>query len=144
MTVIAWDGKTLAADKQVTYGVTKQVVTKIFRHGEMLLAICGNASAGMELIEWFKSGAVPRDYPEGNRKEDSGASLIVISVDRIVRKYECGPFPSVLEGPFCAFGSGDESALVAMACGLDARAAVEVTCRFNTGCGMGIDTLELQ
>jgi hypothetical protein len=110
----------------------------------MLLAICGNASSGMELIDWFKSGATPKDYPDGNRKEDSGASLIVIGADRIVRKYESSPFSLVVEGPFCAFGSGDESALVAMACGLDARAAVEVTCRFNTGCGMGIDALELK
>lgn len=143
MTVIAWDGKTLAADKLMCHGATKQTTTKIFRHGPELLAITGNLSIGLEVMEWYKAGAIDKDYPAGNRSENAGASLVIIKRQGTVVKYESSPIPFTVEGEFCAFGSGDESALVAMACGCDARKAVELTCRFNTGCGNGIDALTL-
>ena len=144
MTVIAWDGKTLAADKLACFGATRGTVTKIFRSGSCLLAVAGNLSAGMEMIEWFKAGAVPADYPPGNRTENSGASLIVVRSDRTVWKFESSPAPFRVEGDFCAFGCGDESALIAMECGKSAREAVELTSKYNTGCGNGTDALALE
>ena len=45
MTVIAWDGHTLAADKRsVSGGGIARTVTKIQRHGDCLIAMtdCGN------------------------------------------------------------------------------------------------------
>lgn len=143
MTVLAWDGKTLAADKLMCCGVTKGTVTKIHRFGDSLLGVTGNLSMGMEVLEWFKAGAIAKDYPPGNRDVNSGASLIIVKPDKTVWKYESSPHAFKVEGEFCAFGSGDESAMVAMECGCDARKAVEVTCKYNTGCGNGIDTLEL-
>lgn len=146
MTVIAWDGRTLAADKLCTFGPTKGTVTKIFRHGDCLVGIAGNLSVGMETLEWFKAGAVPADYPAANRvdrSEGGGASLFVIRPDGTAWKYESTPVPWKFDSAFCAVGSGDESALVAMHCGKSAREAVEIVCRFNTGCGNGVDILTL-
>lgn len=143
MTVIAWDGKTLAADKLACFGATRGTVTKIFRSGNCLLAVAGNLSAGMELLQWFKAGAEPADYPPGNRVENQGASLIVVRPDRTVWKFESSPYAFRVEGDFCAFGCGDESALIAMECGKTAQEAVEIASKYNTGCGNGIDTLEL-
>lgn len=144
MTVIAWDGHTLAADKQSTNGMTQLTVTKIHRHGGYLLAICGNASAGMETLQWFIDGAVPNAYPAGNRVPDQGASLIVIGRNAKVLKYESSPYPFEVEGEFCAFGCGDESAMVAMHCGKTAAEAVAIASIYNTGCGRGVDVLELE
>ena len=144
MTVIAWDGKTLAADKLACFGATKGTVTKIHRVYDCLIGVTGNLSMGMELIDWFKDGAIHKDYPAGNREENSGSSLIVVKPDKTVWKYESTPHPFKVEGEFCAFGSGDESAMIAMDCGCDARRAVEVTCKYNTGCGNGIDVLEFK
>lgn len=144
MTCIAFDGKTLAADKLVCFGPTKGTVTKIFRHGSELLAVAGNLSIGMETMQWYRDGAAPSAYPAANRNTGDGASLIVIKPDSTVLKYESSPFPFKLEGPFAAFGSGDESAMIAMECGADARRAVELASKYNTGCGNGIDTLELE
>lgn len=96
------------------------------------------------MIEWFKAGAVPTAYPPTNRTENQGASLIVVRNDRTVWKFESSPVPFRVEGDFCAFVCGDESALIAMDCGKSAREAVEITSRYNTGCGNGIDTLELE
>lgn len=143
MTVLAWDGKTLAADKLCCFGPTKGTVTKIFRCHHELIGIAGNLSVGMETIDWYRSGAVPADYPAANRTAEGGASLIVIRGDRTAWKYESSPFPFKMEGAFVAFGSGDESAMCAMECGADARRAVEVASKYNSTCGNGVDALEL-
>jgi hypothetical protein len=144
MTVIAWDGKTLAADKLACFGNTKGTVTKIFRHGAELVGITGTLSTGQEMFEWYKAGAKPTEFPSSNRGADKGSSLVVIRADKTAWKYESGPYPFQMEDPQCAWGCGDETAKVAMACGLNARDAVLMTIRFNTGCGNGVDTLEME
>lgn len=143
MTVIAWDGKTLAADKLTCNGWTRGSTTKIFRHGAELLGVTGSLPIGLEVRDWYAAGAVRSDFPTHNRDADKGASLIVIKPDRSVWKYENGPIPFRVEGKFCAFGSGDEAALVAMYCGKSAAEAVGLVSMVNTTCGMGIDTLPM-
>lgn len=143
MTVIAWDGKTLAADKLVSYGTTKGTVTKIMRHGAELLGVTGTVSVGLEMVEWYRSGADPDKFPASNRKEDAGSSLILIRADGTAWKFESGPHPYRIEDPCPAWGCGDQAAMVAMACGLSARDAVLMAQRFDSGCGNGVDTLEL-
>lgn len=143
MTVIAFDGKTLAADRLVVFGNTKGSVTKVFRVGAHLVGIAGSASLGMEALEWFKGGADPSKYPERNRESDSGASLLVIRPDRTAWKYESSPYPFQLEGPYCAIGCGDEAALVAMSLGKTAAEAVEIASQHNVFCGNGVDALTL-
>lgn len=54
MTVIAWDGQTLAADKRaVSGGGIARTVTKIMRHDDALLAITGDWDAGAEMRAWL-------------------------------------------------------------------------------------------
>lgn len=126
------------------FGLTKGTVTKIFRIGSELVGIAGSASAGMEVIDWYKRGALPEDYPEYNRGDQDGtASLLVIRADGTAWKYESTPHPFQLEGEFIAVGCGDESAMVAMAMGASARDAVELVIKFNSACGMGVDWLSL-
>lgn len=141
MTVIAWDGKTLAADKQAVNGSTKSSVKKLFLARGCLLGVTGSLSVGMEMVEWFNQGAVPDEFPKSNTSPDSGCSLVAIRPDLTVWKYESGPQPMQFEGPIVAFGSGDESALIAMACGKSAAEAVLLVQRYNTSCGMGLDIL---
>lgn len=143
MTVIAWDGKTLAADKLMCNGSTRGITTKIFRHGGELLGVTGDLSVGMEMLAWFKAGAVPAEFPASNRDPQKGCSLVRITANGEVFKYESGPHPFECEGTFFAFGSGDLCALVAMECGLTAHDAVEMAAHFDTGCGSGVDTLRL-
>lgn len=143
MTVICFDGITLAADKLTTSGNSKGTVTKIFRVGATLVGISGDLSVGMEMVEWFRNGALPEHYPDSNRDPNEGAGLVVVRADHTIWEYTSSPVPFQMEGPFNAFGCGNESAMVAMACGLDARSAVEMVCQYNIACGNGIDTLSL-
>lgn len=143
MTVICWDGKTLAADKRATSGGgIARTVTKIQRHRGTLLAITGDWDCGMEMVAWWKAGAKPAEFPPAARGE-GGATLITISRKTGIATYGTGPYAFPIEAEQCAFGSGRDYAEAAMHLGHDARRGVEVACHFQTDCGNGIDTLEL-
>lgn len=142
MTVIAWDGKTLAADKRATDGGgIHRTVTKIQRHGYELLGFTGDWDDCVELAEWYKRGANAADFPQ--RAREGRASLMVFAAGQVLR-YGVGPFPMRIEVKQCAFGSGRDYAEAAMHLGHDAKAAVAVACHFQTDCGNGIDTLTLE
>lgn len=142
MTVIAFDGHTLAADKRaVSGGGIARTVTKIERHGDCLLAITGDWDTGAEMREWFKAGAKPADFPPKAREDK--ASLIVIDQDGI-HHYACGPHAMLVEDQRCSWGSGRDFAEATMYLGNDARTAVEVACLFQTDCGNGVDALVLE
>ena len=146
MTVVAWDGKTLAADRQMTDGCgMRRPVTKIvvLREPEpLLVAMTGKQSVALELLAWLKAGAVPAEFPASAKDDD--ATLIAIDRDGVVRNWTCGPFPAVLEVERCAWGSGRDYAEAAMYLGHDARRAVEVACVFQSDCGNGITALTLE
>lgn len=141
MTVIAFDGKTLAADKRaITGGGIVRTVTKIERFGAFLLAITGGIDVGFELREWFKAGAKPDQFPEAAREDKS----VLIAIRKgMVMTYASGPYPMVIEAEKCAFGSGRDYAEAAMYLGKSAIEAVKVACVFQSDCGNGIDMLEL-
>lgn len=143
MTVIAWDGKTLAADKMACaqgYGYT---VTKVRRLRDgRLAAFCGDGDSAMELLAWLEGSLNPATYPESQKTNDTSA--VVIQPDGTVLSYGKTAFPQVIEDRIYAMGHGRDYALAAMHCGKTAREAVELVCRLDVYCGNGIDTLELQ
>jgi 20S proteasome alpha/beta subunit len=144
MSVIAWDGKMLAADKRALFGTTIRTTTKIFRHGRALLAYAGDASFGEEVRAWWANGADPSKFPESQRDRDDWAGLLVIRMSEsgpLIARYERTPYPIYFEDELFSIGSGRELALAAMYLGCDARRAVEVACALDSGCGNGIDTL---
>lgn len=57
MTTIAWDGKTLAGDKQVTTGGTATKTTKVFKvktkKGYVLVGYSGDLADGQAFVEWL-------------------------------------------------------------------------------------------
>lgn len=141
MTVIAWDGRTLAADKLASIGGgIGRTVTKIQKFKGSLLAITGSWDVGVEIREWWKAGASPSEFPA--RAREDIATLIVIELESI-RSYASGPYPLYIEAEQCAFGSGRDYAEAAMYLGKTAEEAVAVACHFQTDCGRGIDLLRL-
>jgi hypothetical protein len=142
MTVIAWDGKTLAADKCATSGGgIARPVTKICRGAEgELVAMTGDWDVATEMRAWYLAGAVPEEFPAAAR--DGKATLIVFTRARI-NTFGIGPYPMPIESEKCAFGSGRDYAEAAMFLGHDAEKGVRVASHFQTDCGNGIDTLDL-
>lgn len=146
MTVIAWDGKSLVADKRASCNGYPATTTKIVRaKGGELMGACGDTDMGLALKAWFDRGAIASTYPD-NRRGDGGikATLMIISKDGAVHLYCSEPYPIVLENKFHAIGSGSDFALAAMHLGYDARKAAEVACALDNDCGNGLDILELE
>jgi hypothetical protein len=148
MTVIAWDGKTLAADKRassVGYGYT---VTKLRRLKDgSIAAITGNGDEAGAVLAWLNSERDPEKYPPAQKDNDT--SVLVVRRDLQTLGYELlsfgkTPHPQKIEDPIYAMGHGRDFALAGMHCGLSARAAVELTCKLDFYCGNGVDVLELR
>jgi ATP-dependent protease HslVU (ClpYQ) peptidase subunit len=142
MTCIAWDGRTLAADKQATnHDCRNNVVTKVFKWNGHLLGIAGHGDLAYEMLDWFKAGCVKADFPEPD--SDHYATLMVITPEKKILMYTGRATPVPYEQEFNAIGSGRDYALAAMHLGYDAKKAVAVACHFDVNCGNGIDTVTL-
>ena len=140
MTVIAWDGKTLAADKRATNNGRATTVTKLFRHGEYRLAVSGELVKGLEMIEWLRGGAAPEKLPAFQKTSDFVAVLRIGPDGAYL--YENSHIPFKIEEPFYAMGSGRDFALMALHLGSPAARAVELTNELDTTCGNGVDVME--
>lgn len=142
MTVIAWDGKTLAADKQSTSNGMARTTSKIHRVRDGLLALTGAGGHGYALLAWFNGARDPAAWPRVQDAEDEG-SVIHFTRDGVFvyGGNGCGVGEPV-EDPFIAFGSGRDYAMAAMHLGKSPREAVEIACLFDINCGCGIDVLE--
>lgn len=140
MTVIAWDGKTLAADKRSTFGGVTLTSTKIRRAGDgALVGAAGKSGPCRAFAEWYCDGQDRAAYVPAF----DDVHMLVIDPERRAWMFDNGPVPMLIEQPFCAIGSGMSEAMVAMACGKTAAEAVELTSRFTSSCGDDVDTLEL-
>lgn len=143
MTVIAWDGYSIAVDRQATYTDCRVPVQKWRRleSGSVLLW-SGGAGEGGLLADLYARGELESKWPEF-QKTDDWTRLVVASSEKIVL-YEKVPFAQVVYGPFEAWGSGFKYAMGAMWCGADAKRAVECASEFDTHCGLGVDVFELR
>lgn len=138
MTVVVWDGVTLAADKRGNAGFTYRV-TKIMRQGSCLVGISGHLGHGKAVLAWLAKGRDPANYPAAEK--DDRSYCMVIHSDGLIERFEGSGYPIAVEGNTHAIGSGRDFALAALYLGCDARRAVEVACALHADCGDGIDTL---
>lgn len=143
MTVIAWDGKILAADKQCGYGGMRCTVTKIFRVGKLLVGGAGDFTLVLEMVDWVRRGRPVDSFPANQRSKDDWQALMVIEPDGSIVTYERTPHPIRYEQKQFAIGSGREFAMGAMYMGANAVRAVEAAIALEVNCGIGIDTLTL-
>ncbi len=145
MTIVAWDGKSIAADRQSTCAGLKEAVIKIkVTDNGTLMAATGSYGGGLILMDWYDKGAKPEDYPDFQKDDDKWCRLIVIDrEDQIPKIYEQHPVPLYFEDRFSAWGSGRDYAIGAMAAGATAEEAVEITSRHCVDCGLGVDVISL-
>lgn len=142
MTTIAWDGKTLAADKRAVSGSIIAISNKIIRHEDFLIGRSGAFSETAALLEWFKNGADVTKFPNRER-ELKNSCLLVIDINGCIYKYlSSSPYPLTLPPQKIAIGSGSEIAITAMHLGKTAKEAVLIASELDTHTGNGVDILE--
>lgn len=142
MTVIAWDGKVLAADKRASNAGLIRTATKIYRVNDSFVAFDGDLDQGLLMLEWVRNGCIPDEYPESQSNEDRWANVIVADKGGL-RQYQRTHCPIAIEDKIFASGSGRDFALAAMHCGKTAVEAVEIASVFQSDCGNGCDYYEV-
>lgn len=143
MTVIAWDGKTLAADKRALHSGLIMTCTKVRKIRDHLVGVCGDYGPSLMLMKWFEDGCDPKDWPECQKDKDRWSGIMVITPERKIIKYEQDPIGFMIEDKMHAVGSGRDFALMAMRLGKTAEEAIRLTFEFESGCGNGVDALML-
>jgi hypothetical protein len=144
MTVIAWDGKQLAADRRMCMGTSRSTQTKLKRLGNgEVIASAGQESYALRLEAWYQAGADHSEWPKPIDSEDRG-NLTILRADGCYVVSWCHPFIIRIEDPFYAWGAGYELALGAMSMGADAVRACEVAAQWDTSCGDGIDVMSYE
>ena len=143
MSVIAWDGKTLAADRMAVYDSiiikTKKLIT--LPTGEVF-AWAGVVENALAVVKWYQDGQCEPEWPKCQEQDDF-ASVILLK-DKKLYEYEQAPIlQPVLSFPR-AWGSGAKFALGAMAAGADAIKAVKITSTLCNQVGLGIDSVSVK
>ena len=138
MTTIAWDGKTLAADRQAHHGPsnTKYERKKLCVLDGKAIAGAGRASLNDAMANWITYGG---DLPDACKEGEY--TVVVANAENECEVYEGVPIPlKIPAGVKLAWGSGAQAAMAAMECGKDAREAIEIASRVDLDTGCGIDS----
>jgi len=142
MSVIAFDGTVIAADKQGTRGGNSYTATKLHRIDKDTVAgYVGSLDHGAQLFSWYCAGADDARFP-CVAQEDDRALLVVLHKGVLGICHGAAPVIHVVEDVPFAVGSGEDVALGAMMAGASAVRAVELACEMNIYCGKGVDAFD--
>jgi len=131
MTVVVWDGKSIACDSRMTGGFIQDNTKKIFKVGNRYVGIAGSYSAALLALQWMKDKT--QDKPKLEIKEDNEFEAIEIRDGRCYY-YDENLIEHEVFAPY-AIGSGCQLAMAAMWLGHDAKTAVNTAKKFDESCG---------
>lgn len=135
MTTIAWDGKTLAADRQTSEaGAVYRIASKIEPIPGGHMACCGTTTQIFKFKQWARKGM--RGKPP--TADDMGA---IVAKRGRVYWVEDDAVIEIPPGERIATGSGWKWAAAAMDFGMDAVAAVAYASTRDNCTGGGVDSV---
>lgn len=135
MTTAAFDGTTLAADRQTTSGGTPTRTRKAFkvvRDGQVFLYACGGNTAQCQAYTRWVNG-------ECEKPTFTDLGIIVIDQRRRIWVAEHDLIWELKGTKQWALGSGADYALGAMLAGATAVEAVRIASKLNVSTGLGVD-----
>jgi hypothetical protein len=144
MSIVAWDGKTLAADRRMVSGELPLEHPKLFYRQEVrwYYAFTGWAEHIEPLMEWHCRGKPQSDYPAF--QSGTNWTRMIVATQTELLEYTSTPYPIKHRlAVFTAFGAGRDLAIGAMSHGANAEDAVKIACRWNIFCGGQIDTFRV-
>lgn len=143
MTTIAFDGQTLAADRQATHNNTPVLYGKLkkitFRGEPAYVGCAGEIDQWATVLDWITTGCDKDKVPCIDAK---CFSVMVITKSKNVFYLNDGFYFYEMGKSKWAIGSGAEFALGAMAHGATAEEAVSIACTLDVNTGLGIDSVK--
>jgi hypothetical protein len=137
MTTIAWDGKTLAADRRLVVGNKCYRAGKLYRFLDGSVAgFAGHAGQITQVVEWLANGEDPESAPEVDDVRG-----IIASTSALLFVENTTLIPVDRDQPV-SVGSGEDYALVILRDGGSAEQAVLRAAEFDPFTGDGVETLE--
>jgi hypothetical protein len=145
MTTIAWRGRILAADTQLTHsGGIPTLCRKLRKMGHKgCLSIAGNVDDEYIFTQWLLAGGKQDEWPH-ERMKKAVFEAIYIDQWNDVWFYINNSAPIAMEHEFFAIGQGDRLALAAMQLGMGAKDAVLFASELNVNTNNLVDTYDLQ
>jgi hypothetical protein len=134
MTTIAFDGKTMAADKQTSGGYIEGSVTKICKINGSVYAAAGGMEEMEEFFAWIKNGGDKPTIKDFEGLEAKGKNCWWYG-EKLMRCKTTVP---------AAIGSGTRFAIGAMMAGADAKTAVNISAKLDPHTGCGIKTINTE
>ena len=147
MTVIVWDGITLATDRQLTNNGYKREERKIHcsADGREILMFCGAVDFGNELMLWYNEGRHKESWPEFQLNEDRWCTLVIGRQDgSVVCVYQQPVMIPVRSARTWGEQTARDVALGAMLMGACATKAIEVANSCCIACGFGYDAVRFE
>ena len=148
MTTVAYDGRSMAADKQMNTGNMKhphagsKIQRGTYRGEPALYGGSGTTVFLSAVIDWLIAGESAEHKPDLPGPDDT--FTVVVATAAGVFEYIDSLRPIFLGDIPWAIGSGAEYAFGAMDAGACAKRAVEIACGRDCSSGMGIDVLTLK
>lgn len=141
MTVIAWDGRYVAADSLETFGSCRasKPVVKLQLRGTVLFGLTGTAALLEPMIEWYLAGCKIDDLP---KVADDRSRLLVFREGKAHCYTMKVPYPVECYA-VDAWGTAAEVALGAMDAGVSAEKAVEIAIARDVWCGGPVQVVDL-
>lgn len=144
MTVIAYDGRYVAADRLITNDSGMKGISRKLEVWEgQVLATVGAADHGEAMMIWFKDGKDPKRFPDPGGGEKSSYLYVYTPGGAPVMCFQTWPAPILFPMSEQAAGCGADIARTAMHLGRDAREAVKIASELNCFCGGGVDYVDL-
>jgi hypothetical protein len=149
MTVIAWDGRYLAADTRETLGysgIAQAPKTKIICSKSVAYASEGRIHHRhlLAMISWWQEGADPARMPfHGHGEGKDAGMIVVVGKDQQCALSYVSPYAHDLIAPW-ACGCGCDYAIGAMECGVAAMEAVRIACKHDSRCAEPIDFIDTE
>lgn len=135
MTTVAWDGKTLAVDRQVTIdGNVRGKCCKLFKikKGKWLTG-AGDLYELKQIADWM-SGTMEEEPPQVNETE----FVMIDTIKKKVLFFDKRMTPVEIEPPV-SLGSGSQFALAGMKMKLDAISAIRLAAQSDIFTGSGVE-----
>jgi len=142
MTTIAANLKEMSGDSRVTIGSIFYHADKIFRIGDSIVGVCGDAGLTTKFLAWFRKEC-PSDEVSMTLDDEHQFNALVLNARGLFLYSDCSE-PDRLHDKFFAIGAGADIALAAMVLGKNPTEAVQLACKLNpTNSGLPVKTLTL-
>lgn len=129
MTTIAANLKEMAGDSRVSIGSIAYHADKVFRIGDSIVGVCGDAQNTTKFLAWFRKEC-PSDEVGMTLDDDHTFAALVLNARGLFYYSDCVE-PDRIHDKFMAIGAGGDIAQTAMYLGKTPTEAVHIACKLD-------------